>query len=687
VSDNQVFIGLFRPDPDLKPRWFGNLKQYQLVLDPSTGVALADSAGMAAVNPATGFITDCATSFWTSDSGSYWSSVPINPPPEGKCLTSKLSKWSDLPDGPSVEKGSVAEVIRKGNNPSTTDKTPTWAVNRTVNTLGVSGLTALTTSSSGLASGVVDFTLGKDVNDENGNANTTETRPSLHGDVVHSRPLAIDYGSPTGVVVFYGANDGTFRAVNGSTGKELWAFVANEFFSARTTSGGNSPLQRLKDNSPLVSYGTTPLVGSQPRDWLFDGSTGIYQEADNSKVWIFPTMRRGGRTVYGLDVKDPAAPQYKWKVGCPNLTDDTGCSTGMTGIGQTWSMPNVAFIKGYSTSTPVVAIGGGYDPCEDANTSSPACSTSKGNHVYFLDASTGAVLASFDTERSVIADIAYVDVDFDNYPDYAYAVDTGGTVYRIDFVDASRMPVTNTAWKMYPVAFTSGSGRKFQYAPAVMPNQGKVYVALGSGDREHPLQTHYPYTAPITNKFYVYLDDTSARPASKAQAVNLDDTTAFSDFSSNPTCGSPTILPDSTQKGWFITLNHGAGEQTVTAAAIAGGQVTFSTNRPIPQAAGTCNTLLGEARGYFVNLYNGSGVIGTPDACGGDQSATFVGGGLPPSPVLTKVSIGGNMETVLIGAIQKGGGPSSVVGAQKVIPPLNFARKMIYWFTQGTDNR
>ena len=55
--------------------------------------------------------------------------------------------------------------------------------------------------------------------------------------------------------------------------------------------------------------------------------------------------------------------------------------------------------------------------------------------------------------------------------------------------------------------------------------------------------------------------------------------------------------------------------------------------------------------------------------------------------MLATVVVGGNTETVLIGAIQKNGTPSSVVGAQKVIPPLNFARKMIYWFTQGTDNR
>jgi len=687
VNDNQVFIGVFRPDPDLKPRWFGNLKQYKLILDPSTGVALADSASVAAVNPTTGFITECATSFWTTDSSTYWSTVPTNPTSAGGCTTTTLSKWSDSPDGPAVQKGSVAEVIRKGNNPPTTNTTPTWAVNRSMNTLSGSSIAAFTTSSSGLSTNLVNFTRGQDVNDENGNANLTETRPSLHGDVIHSRPLAIDYGGSTGVVAYYGANDGTLRAVQGSSGKEIWSFVANEFFLPRTTSSGNSPLQRLMDNSPLVSYGTTPLAGSQPRDYLFDGSMGIYQNADNSRVWIYPTMRRGGRMIYGLDVTTPGSPTFKWKLGCPNLTSDSSCS-GMSGIGQTWSTPNLAFIKGYSTTTPIVAVGGGYDPCEDANSSTPACSSAKGSHVYLIDADTGNLLRTFDTERSVIADIAFADINFDGYPDYAYAVDTGGSIYRIDFVDANKNPLAKDSWVIHTVAYTTGSGRKFQYAPTVLPNQGKVYLALGSGDREHPLVTQYPFTTPVTNRFYVYLDDTSVSPASKAVAVNLDDSSQFADFTSNPSCGGTTILPNSTQKGWFLTLNqHGVGEQTVTSAAIAGGMITFSTNRPIPPSSGTCTTSLGEARGYFVNLFSGSGVIGVPDACGGDQSSTFVGGGLPPSPVLATVVVGGNTETVLIGAVQKGGGASSVVGAQKVLPPLNFARKMIYWFTQGTDNQ
>jgi type IV pilus assembly protein PilY1 len=689
VSDNQVFIGVFRPDPDSKPRWFGNLKQYQLILDPSTGVALADAAGKAAVNTSTGFITNCATSYWTSDSSSYWSGVPINPPPEGGCTTSAYSKWSDSPDGPLVEKGAVAEIIRKGNNPPATNTTPTWTVNRTMKTFSSGALAGLTTTTSGLSSNLVNFTLGQDVNDENGNGNITEARPSIHGDVIHSRPLAIDYGSSGGgVVVYYGANDGSLRAVSGSTGKEMWSFVANEFFSARTTSNGNSPLQRLMDNSPLVAYGTSPLAGSQRRDYLFDGSLGVYQNSDSSSVWIFPTMRRGGRTLYAFDVSTPSTPVYKWKAGCPNLTDNTGCTSGTTGIGQTWSTPNVAFIKGYSTTTPIVAIGGGYDACEDANSSSPSCATTTGNHIYFFDASNGTLLASFDTERAVIADIAFADVDWDGYPDYAYAVDTGGAVYRVDMVDSTKTAMAPANWVIHTVAYTSTYGRKFQYAPAVLPNKNKVYLAFGSGDREHPLQTHYPYTSPVVNRFYVYLDDLGVSPANKAAAVNLDDSGSFSNFSSNPACGGDNILPNSSQKGWYIELNgHGTGEQVVTSAAIAGGLVTWSTNRPIAAAAGTCSTTLGEARGYFVNLFNGSGVIGASGSCGGDQSSTFVGGGLPPSPVVSKVVVGGNTETVILGAVQKNGTPSSVVGAQTVTPPLSFARKMIYWFTSGNDNR
>ena len=73
------------------------------------------------------------------------------------------------------------------------------------------------------------------------------------------------------------------------------------------------------------------------------------------------------------------------------------------------------------------------------------------------------------------------------------------------------------------MAYTTGGGRKFLYPPALLRTGTKMYVALGSGDREHPLSTHYPYEDPITNRFYVYLDDLTV-PASTTTATvtNLD---------------------------------------------------------------------------------------------------------------------------------------------------------------------
>ncbi|MGQ0585622.1 MAG: hypothetical protein ACT4PK_00230, partial [Gammaproteobacteria bacterium] len=98
-----------------------------------------------------------------------------------------------------------------------------------------------------------------------------------------------------------------------------------------------------------------------------------------------------------------------------------------------------------------------------------------------------------------------------------------------------------------------------------------------------------------------------------------------------------------------------------------------------------CTTSLGEARGYFVNLLNASGAIGVSGACGGSRSSTFVGGGLPPSPVLATVPIDGEVRTVVIGAVQKTGQPSSPIQSQRVRPPIASDRKPIYWFKSTGD--
>src|SRR3954453_7122740 len=101
---NQVYIGVFRPDANLAPRWYGNFKEYQFALDANTGqLYLSDANNNAAYNGSTGFITSTAISFWTTPSN-FWAFRPSTVNGAGGA--------SDLPDGDLVEKGATAEVLR-----------------------------------------------------------------------------------------------------------------------------------------------------------------------------------------------------------------------------------------------------------------------------------------------------------------------------------------------------------------------------------------------------------------------------------------------------------------------------------------------------------------------------------------------------------------------------------------------
>ena len=684
-NENQVFIGMFRPDPDAKPRWYGNLKQFQIALF-GADAKLADKDGQEAIAASTGFIQACASSFWTTDSGNYWD---FSPNSQGLCTTGGANVMSDLPDGGIVEKGGAAEVVRKGNNPSATAP---FTVNRKMLTCASTcgslvdwSVLNVTQARTGGATAIehtaiVDFTKGKDVSNENGNVTAAglpaidEPRPSIHGDIAHSRPLPVNYGATKGVVVFYGANDGTFKAVKGKTGEELWSFVAPEH---------HAKMKRLYANDPIITYPNLPAVpGARSKDYFFDGSAGLYQNADDTKVWIFPTMRRGGRMIYAFDVTDPANPKLLWSKGCPLDASDTGCSSGYVEIGQTWSTPNPAFIRGFNNGDdPVLVMGAGYDPCYDQDVPSPTCgATPKGNRVYVVNAATGDLVKAFTVEGSAAAEVTLLDRNFDGKVDTAYVADVKGNLYRIDFVNPLTMAVLAPSdWTIKKIAFTTGSNRKFLFGPSAIAVGDKVFLAIGTGDRERPLIVNYPYTTPVTNRFYMAIDAF----ASPGGPINLDGSD-MENFTNATDCN--TILGTG-KVGWFMDLAAGRGEQTVTSSVIFGGTVFFSTNRPVASTPGSCAANLGEARGYAVNLLNASGVIGSGKLCGGDRSGVFTGGGIPPSPVVGTVPVktpnGDKPISVLIGGINLQTGTGSAIGAQQPPVPVRQLRTRIYWYPHG----
>ena len=116
-----------------------------------------------------------------------------------------------------------------------------------------------------------------------------------------------------------------------------------------------SNIKRLRDNNTQISFKGNPTTTPTPlpKPYGMDGAITIY---DNTNLYV--GMRRGGRALYAFNVTDivaatPQAPQLLWKRGCPvNLTgtgaaDDTGCSAGYSGLGQTWSAPKIMKAAGY----------------------------------------------------------------------------------------------------------------------------------------------------------------------------------------------------------------------------------------------------------------------------------------------------------------------------------------------------
>lgn len=692
---NQIFIGMFRPDGNAKPRWNGNLKQYKFLASVSGSgfsLNLADADDALAINKNTGFITQCARSFWTPTiADSYWFFDP-----QGSCTSIANSEQSNTPDGDIVEKGAAGFSLRMID--------PLVRNVKTCNPGSCTGLinfdngnTAITQSllnavDSTERTRIINWSRGMDVWDENGNANTTEMRPSVHGDVIHSRPVAVDYGAGTGVVVFYGASDGMLHAVNGNQltgnigsnepGSELWSFIAPEHYGR---------LKRLYNNSPVITLPAANDGTAKP--YFFDGPITAHKDA--STIWIYAAQRRGGRMVYAFDASTPTSPALKWRQGCPNLTDDIGCTTGFDSMGQTWTAAKVIKSAGYvsaGTPKPMLIMGGGYDTCEDGTSGSDlnTCTSSfKGNKVFVLDADNGVLLTTLSTDRSVVGDITVVPNTFTGQAEYAYAVDTGGNVYRITI--GSLLPANWTIMKIASLGCSTPScsggvaNRKFLFAPEVVVAPDYIAILVGSGDRERPLLDNVTTTS-VDNAFFMIKDKPSdinwwSTETSHCGGQALACMTSLLQIDPDSTV-MPTESALAARKGWYLAFgavgtSHDK-EQVVTSAVVVLGTVTFSTHTPTAADPSTCGSNLGLARVYNLNFLNANPV-------GTKRFAVITGGGLPPSPVAGMVTVtnpntGADMTIPFV----IGANPDSPLEGKSPVPAMAaaYVKSRAYWYLQ-----
>ncbi len=518
-------------------------------------------------------------------------------------------------------------------------------------------------------------------------------RGSIHGDVLHSRPAVINYGGDTGVVVFYGSNDGHFHAINGNQqgniagiqpGGELWSFIAPEFFNK---------FKRQFNNDPLVDYPNVLDDRARPRDYFFDGNTAILQDkrtgtATEGKSYIYMTARRGGRLIYAMDVTDPAAPRFMWRLTEAQIPE----------LGQTWSQPKITLIKGHSN--PVLIFGAGYDPAEDLEPAPAA--NSQGRGILILDSVTGGVLwaALADCSgvtvasgghcetvaamnKSFPADIALLDRDLDGFVERLYAADVGGNIWRVDLETNSPSDTAFSDVQVNKLASLGGSGndaRKFLFAPDVVPTNNYDAVVAVSGDREHPLYTSSTTAGlayNVENKFFMIMDKNLGKsmPASFSTLTlsDLVDQTTLqcSDGSGGVvSCASEGATSlyfsglEGSYAGYYFDLLD--GEKGVNAPLAVAGKVYFGTNQPDVPDSESCSANLGNAGAYIVDLVKGS-----------RQRKEFSGGGLPPSPIAGLVTIDGKTVPFVIG----GAGPSPFDPSTPALD-LSGGRKRTYWYYQ-----
>lgn len=605
TNENQVYIGMFRPDRNGRPRWMGNLKRYQYEWDSSLRVPfLADANGRAAYDPVTGFINESTVSYWTSSS-SYWDQI------------TGYTSVSDSPDGPIVEKGATGQRLRERSS------------ERNVLTPCAAGSSSCSNGTALAALSLADTDLlnwlkGKDILNETGKGDPALPRPSIHGDVLHSRPVVLNYnratatGSGEDIVVFYGSNDGLFKAIRGSNGEELWSMALPEQLPK---------LSALYNNATMVDG----VAVKHP--YFVDGSPTDYRitsTAENGKkyistAWLFLSMRRGGDYLYALDVSSPSSPNYKWKI--------QGGAGDFAILGQTWSAPKVAKVRARMTSgenpvpKPVVFFGAGYDAAAEDyvpnNGGRPA--RTRGQGIYMVDADTGAKLwygTATGMDFSVAGDLTLVNYSrsAEGYADRIYFADTGGNIWRAN-IGAS----DTSQWSITKIAALGGSCtptrdadcRKFLYHPSVViESDGSVSILIGSGDREHP------HERTVQNRFFLIKDHGQSSPLTRSDLQQL-------------TASTTTIDASLLANGWYFNLR--TGEKVAGNALTMGGSTYFNTNTPPTPSINSCVSNLGVAREYAFNYKKPLLVVAYLREVNGEVVA---GGGFPPPPVPMTLKFG-----------------------------------------------
>jgi len=614
-ADKALYLGLFSPSSS--GLWKGNLKKFGLESAKDDNgdyyLMVLDKDGNDATD-VNGNIKNDAISCWNAGAG--------------------LAK-----EGLIVDKGGVGLKLMNATRSFLTYKAEEGMLTFNKDNLTASDL-ALSTDAE--RDDLVDFVTASGIYAPD--SGDDKQRQWIMGDIMHSKP-AISYDLENDKnIIYVGANDGFLHCfVDSDKGtsdnlsddeiSEQWAFIPWELVPN---------LQYLPSKDA-----TTEITGDSNHDWFVDGSPVVFENSGSSYVMF--GLRRGGSGYYCLNVDNYSAPVYQWGV-----SNSIGSET----LGQSWSEPNVCTIKGIGGTSEIKAIflTGGYDTNQDND--DPGAGDTKGRAVFAINAGSGAVTSNmkfyygdngFGTGYMdyCIVDLVSYDDDEDGCDDVVYAGDLGGNLFVFNDKD------NNGSWvarRLFDAENDGGTDklRKLPNSPGITQETWGDYVFIGSGDREHPLETE------TCNRFFAIKntwpqtgDYSNDNPLKASDLTDVtDDYLQGSSVVSAYTRGQyETHLSSILENGWYIDMieinGSEIGEKVVSTPIIYNGIVFFttfipsyqSTSDPCASAAG-----FGTARLWAVDYKTGNAVFehfdGDPSKLTREDRYVGIGGGIPSDPVI-----------------------------------------------------
>ncbi len=271
------------------------------------------------------------------------------------------------------------------------------------------------------------------------------------GDVLHSRPVALNYGATPGyskvnpnIRVLFGSGEGMFHILQNTdtsgseSGREVFGFYPRELLA-------NIRWRHEETTTALPRhYGVDGAPAVLKVDKNGDGTLD-YRSGDEAYVYF--GLRRGGSSYFALDISNPdAVPKLLWKIA-------PAAGGAFDELGLTFSTPVVGKVNYSGVPVDVLIFAGGYNGgWNDGYTARrgkdlDAADDAVGNAIYIVNARTGELVwKAVRGVTGVSSNTHYAHAGLvDSIPSTVaalatpagiihrlYVGDSGGAVWRVD---------------------------------------------------------------------------------------------------------------------------------------------------------------------------------------------------------------------------------------------------------------